>query len=229
MIFKHISVVAVAGLAAVVSMQSAYAESKQNIQFGIGYASYNNDSSELTGAATPPGVTAEAVDGGTAAIVYERYLTNNWTVQLAGGVPPEVDLKATGSAAALGVIGSAKAWYPAALAMRKFRVNNQLSLHAGAGLNFTHFSHRKIKDNYTTTFSGTSSSSEIDNSVGPVIKLGASMNLNKSWFMDLSYSRYWITADATVTTATPGAGDIARKISVDVDPDVLSLTVGYRF
>ncbi|HEY8569237.1 OmpW family outer membrane protein, partial [Microbulbifer sp.] len=64
---------------------------------------------------------------------------------------------------------------------------------------------------------------------GGVFKVGGSYALSDLWLVDVAYARHWITANAKVTTSTPGVGDVARTISVDVDPDIVSVAVGYRF
>ena len=53
--------------------------------------------------------------------------------------------------------------------------------------------------------------------------------MSRSWVVDAAYSHYGIKTTATITTVTPGVGDIAREIDVQSNPDVFSLTVGYRF
>ena len=47
--------------------------------------------------------------------------------------------------------------------------------------------------------------------------------------VDASYSRYGISTTATITTATPGAGDITRVIDLKADPGVVGLMLGYKF
>ena len=59
--------------------------------------------------------------------------------------------------------------------------------------------------------------------------MGGTWSFDQNWFVDFSYSRYWIKTTATIDTDTPGVGNVQRKIKVRADPDVLSLTVGYRF
>ena len=82
---------------------------------------------------------------------------------------------------------------------------------------------------YSEAFGGTSSTAQMKNSLGPVVKLGVEVPVARSWVLDLAYMRYWIKTTATIATDTPGVGVIERRIEVKGNPDVIALTVGYRF
>ena len=61
------------------------------------------------------------------------------------------------------------------------------------------------------------------------MKIGMGFPLSRNWVIDAAYSRYGIRTTATITTATPGVGDIVRTVDVRSDPDVVGLLLGYRF
>jgi outer membrane protein len=69
----------------------------------------------------------------------------------------------------------------------------------------------------------------LKSSWGYIGKVGVSIPVGRDWFVDASYSRYGISTTATVTTATPGFGNITRTVDVKADPGIIGLTVGYRF
>ena len=96
-------------------------------------------------------------------------------------------------------------------------------------MNYAFFTDRQVSAAYTGAFGGTSSSATLKDSWGPVVKLGAELSIAKNWVLDVGYARYWIKTTATLTTTTPGLGDIARTIDVKADPGVFGLAVGYRF
>ncbi|WGL15879.1 outer membrane beta-barrel protein [Microbulbifer bruguierae] len=198
------------------------------VKVGAASVVYNNKSTELRGDLTPEGITAAAEDHTVASFTYDYFVTDNWSVQFAGGLPPTVTLKATGTATELGQVGESKALLPAVVGLYHLDFTDRLSGYLGAGLNFSRFTDSKIYESYETAFGG-ESKGKIEDAVGGVFKVGASYALNDNWMVDAAYSRYWITADAKVTTATPGVGDVTRSISVDVDPDIFSLSVGYKF
>lgn len=202
------------------------------IKFGAASVSYNNESTELkdnTGMPlTPAGITAGAEDNNVALLAYDYFVTDNWSIQVAAGVPPTVELSAGGTGAALGKVGETTVLIPAVLGLYHLDLTSKLSGYVGAGVNYTKFSDTKIFDNYEQAFGGKSKGS-IDDNVGGVIKVGANYAMNENWSVDMAYSHYWVTSDIEVTTDTPQIGDVTRSISVDVDPDIVSLTVGYQF
>ncbi|WP_346837833.1 OmpW family outer membrane protein [Microbulbifer sp. SAOS-129_SWC] len=224
---------AIALFAAVCSASTFAGEAgSQLIKFGAASVSYNNDSTELKDSTglplTPAGITASAEDSNVALLEYDYFVTDDWSIQLAAGVPPTVKLTAGGTAAALGNVGETSVLTPAVLGLYHFDLADKLSAYVGAGVNYTKFNDVKIYENYEQAFGGASTGS-IDDNIGPVVKLGASYAMNENWSVDLAYSHYWVTSDIEVTTDTPQIGKVTRSISIDADPDIFSMTVGYQF
>ncbi|MDC0661416.1 OmpW/AlkL family protein [Marinobacter sp. SS21] len=198
----------------------------------IGYADirFNVDSGELAGppGTTPPGVTVAVRDTATLALVYEYRLSKAWSLVAQAGTPPTIEMEGDGAAAALGKVGSVKAWFPALLIAYNFDFH-WIKPYVGAGLNYTWFSEEAVTPAYTRAFGGTASDAELEDAAGAVVKLGAEFPLADRWSAGVSYSRYWVSTTAEVTTHTPGLGDVRRSIDVDADPDVFSVTLGYHF
>jgi outer membrane protein len=213
-------------------MADAQAGDKENtIQIGYAYIGFNTKSGDLTGPAgtTPPGVQADLKDASSLAVVYERHISGPWSLVLQGGTPPLIKIKGAGNAAALGQVGTARAWFPGVLAQYTFDGPWGMRPYVGAGVNYTFYTDEQIGDAYTNAFGGTSSTAQLKSSWGYVAKVGVSFPISRDWFVDGSYSRYGISTTATVTTATPGFGNITRTVDVKADPGVIGLTVGYRF
>ncbi len=201
------------------------------LKVGYAHIGFNTRSGDLTGppGTTPPGVQATAADTRTLALVAEFPLSAQWGVVAQFGTPPVVRFNGAGSAAALGAVGSARAWFPAVLASWRPSVWGVLQPYAAAGVNYTFFTDSSITAGYTAAFGGTASRAKLKRGLGPVFKLGAEVQLDERWLVDLAYARYGIKTTATLTTTTPGVGDVARQVDVKADPDVLSLMLGYRF
>lgn len=199
----------------------------------IGYAgiTFNTKSGDLIGppGTTPPGIQADLRDARTLGLVYERRISGPWSVVVQAGTPPVVKVNGAGTGAPLGSVGTAKAWFPAVLATYTFTGLSGIRPYVGAGVNYAFFTDRQVSATYTGAFGGTSSSATLKDSWGPVVKLGAEFSIAKNWVLDVGYSRYWIKTTATLTTTTPGVGDIARTINVKADPGAFGLAVGYRF
>lgn len=223
-----------AALFAALCCGSAQAQSSENVNsFKIGYAGvrFNTNSGELTGppGTTPPGVTADVKNTQTVALVYERKIRDRWSIVAQLGLPPTIEMLGAGNGAALGEVGTAKAYFPALLVTYSIDGLPGFQPYVGVGVNYTFFGSKQVNPGYTAAFGGTSSSAELKSSLGPVLKLGVEIPINKSWIVDFAYSRYWIKTSATIVTATPGLGNVERKINLTANPDVFGLAIGYRF
>ena len=207
------------------------ADTKNAIQIGYGYIGFNTKSGDLTGPAgtTPPGIQADLKNASTLAVVYERHISGPWSVVFQGGTPPMIKIMGAGNAAALGQVGKARAWFPGLLAQYTFQGPWGTRPYVGAGVNYTTYTDEQVGDNFTGAFGGTNSTARLKSSWGYVAKIGVSVPIGRDWFVDGSYSRYDISTTATVTTTTPGVGNITRTVDVKADPGVVGLTVGYRF
>ena len=222
------------GLAIALACASAgaYAEGTENtLKIGYAHIGFNTKSGDLTGPAgtTPPGVRADLNNAATLALVYERNLSGPWSVVLQAGTPPVVKFVGAGNGAALGQVGTTRAWFPAVLAHYTFDGPWGTQPYVGAGVNYTFYSEGRVSPAYTGAFGGSSSSAKLKSSWGPVLKIGMAFPLGQNWVIDAAYSRYGIRTTATIITATPGAGDIVRSVDVRSDPDVVGLLLGYRF
>jgi outer membrane protein len=210
----------------------AQAQSLDNtVKLGYAAIRFNGQSSDLAGppGSTPPGAQVDPVNTKTLALAYERRLNQAWSIVAQAGTPPITTLTGRGSAAPLGDILTARAWFPALLGQYSFNHLPGVKPYIGIGANYTAFTDGRVSASYTTTFGGSGSTTSLKSGWGTVVKLGAEIPLAERWVIDLSYSRYSIRTTATIKTITPGLGNIERKIDVKADPEVFSVLVGYRF
>lgn len=229
----YLLAVAVGSLALVAAPRTHAEETPRNyFKVAVAYTAMNNSSGELTGppGTTPPGIEGEADDVTTLGLIYGRRLTGDWTLELAGGLPPEVKVNGAGAAEGLGEVGTAKAWYPALVLSYSFsNLSPHFKPYIGGGVNYTWFTDEKISAGYNSAVGGTSTSGSLDSSVGPVAKAGAEINIGGSWFVDVNVQRYWIDTTATIVTEAPGFGKITRKIDLAVDPNLYAVAIAYHF
>lgn len=210
---------------------SARAEQPLNtIQIGTGRSDFHVSSHDMTGPAgtTPAGIRTGVSDKTVFVFGYDRRLDGPWSVTFASGLPPVLRLQAGGTAAALGEIGTVRAWLPAVMGTYTWE-SGRFAAHAGAGLHYTFFTDGVVNATYDSAFGGRSSEVKFSPSLGPALKVGASWSLDRNWLLDLSYSKYWIRTTARATTVTPGLGNVEREIVMRARPAIVSLTVGYRF
>ena len=215
------------------AMAGAHAGDTENtLKVGYAHIGFNTKSGDLAGGPTgftPPGIRADLNDAATLALVYERNLSGPWSIVLQAGTPPVVKMVGAGNGAALGQVGTTRAWFPALLAHYTFDGPWGMQPYVGAGLNYTFYTDGQVSPAYTAAFGGTSSTAKLKSSWGPVLKIGMGFPLGGNWVIDAAFSRYDISTTATITTATPGFGNIVRTVDVRSDPDVIGLTLGYRF
>ena len=165
----------------------------------------NTQSGDLTGppGTTPPGVTSDADNTTALGLIYGRRLNQDWSIELAAGVPPTVKVYGGGSASGMGEVG--------------------------AGINYTWFRNAKISDAYNSAVHATSTTGELTGGAGLVFKIGAEIPLGGNWFADVVVHHYGIKTDITLTSATPGVGNIARTQHLDINPTVFALAIARRF
>ncbi|TRZ54943.1 MAG: OmpW family protein [Rhodocyclaceae bacterium] len=229
---SYAAAIAAAVLAGSVPCAHAESEPANYVKVALADTDFNNSGSDLTGppGTTPPGIKAEARNVTTLGLIYGRRLDNNWTLELAAGLPPKVKVVGAGAGAALGEVGSVKAMYPAIVFSYAFTgVSSQFTPYLGAGINYTSFSDSQISQAYTAAVRGTSSSGRLSSSVGGVFKVGAEIPVNRNWFLDVVVQRYFIRTTATIVTQTPGLGPIARSLEQKLDPNLFAVAIAYRF
>lgn len=192
----------------------------------------HTESSDLTGppGTTPPGITSNAGNTTAVGLIYGRRLNRDWSIELAVGVPPTVKVYGAGNGSGLGEVGSAKVYYPAVvLAYSLASPDAPIRPYVGAGINYTWFRNAKISDAYNSAVHATSTTGELSSGAGPVFKIGAEIPLGGPWFADVVVHHYGIKTDITLTSATPGFGNIPRTQHVDINPNVFALAIARRF
>jgi len=221
-----------AGLSIAFTCAGAQADELDNaVRIGYAGVSFNTKSGDLSGppGTTPPGIQVGLKNTDLLALSYERRLSDQWSVMLQAGTPPIIHVQGAGNAAALGSAVTARTWFPAVLVNYTFASVFGVRPYVGAGVNYTFFTDRQVSAAYTNAVQGTSSSIKMKSSLGPVVRLGAEYPIDKNWAVEFGYLHYWIKTTATITTATPGFGNIVRTVDTKANPDVLGLTLGYRF
>lgn len=200
------------------------------ILMGVGRSDFYVSSHDMTGPSgtTPAGIRTSASNKTIYVFAYDRRFDGPWSVTFEGGLPPVLRLQSGGTAAALGEIGTVRAWLPALLGTYTWE-SGRFAAHAGAGLHYTFFTDGFVNATYDGAFGGISNEVKFSSSLGPALKVGTSWSLDRNWLIDLSYSKYWIRTTARATTATPGLGNVEREIDLRARPATVSLTAGYRF
>ncbi|MBL8548541.1 MAG: OmpW family protein [Hyphomonadaceae bacterium] len=90
--------------------------------------------------------------------------------------------------------------------------------YVGAGVNYTHFFNADAPD------AGPVTGIQYDDSFGPALQIGADYRLNDRWSINIDARKIWIDTDVAID-----AGATRIDASVDIDPWVFAVGIGYRF
>lgn len=158
-----------------------------------------------SGSILPGEVDIDSDTGPTFNLAY--FLTPNLAIDVLGGLPFEHDIRLGGSK-----IGSTKQLPPIVSLQYHFAPEARLRPFIGIGVNYTYFYDEKL-DNGADL--------ELSDSWGAAFQVGLDFALDDNWTVggDVRYAK--IDTDVKVGGVKVG--------SVDVDPTVYSLNLGYRF
>ena len=216
-------------LLSIVVSASSYAQSKHSVSIGKSNIYFTQGSGHLSGDMTPPGILASAKDTDTITLSYDYYLNQNWSLHFALGIPPKLELYSAGEGPDLGKVGDARSISPDLVALYHINLNELFSIYIGGGFNYSTFTDATVTESYTQAFHGIESKVKLKDDMGSILKFGAKFNLNDKWFLDLSYAKYQSQVNSVITTDTPIVGDVVRSIKTDVDPEITTVMLGYRF
>lgn len=185
---------------------------------------------EALGGATPLSVSVD--DNTQLGLNLVYFLTNNWAIELLAATPFTHDINIhdpqTIAPDVLGadVDGATLAEVthlpPTLSANYYFNTQSNFNPYVGVGINYTVFFDEEFK-------SGPESLGfndlELDESFGYALQVGADYQLGEHWQLNASVRYIDIETDATFNIGD----DIAGSSSVDINPMVYSVMVGYKF
>lgn len=192
--------------------------------FGVTRIAPNTESGNLS----PPSAPNTKVDiaSDTQPTFFVGYmLTDNWSVEVPIGFGFEHDINGAGAISGVGRIGTTKVLPVSLFAQYRFlEPQARFRPYVLGGITYAYF--------YDETSSATLSAlnpanppggttMDIDSRFGWSLGLGVTATITERWFVDLHYARTWLK---TTTTLSSG-----QKIDTKLDPDVWTLSVGYRF
>lgn len=173
------------------------------------------------------------------------FLSSNWGVELLASTPFDHEIEGDRALAGLGRIGSTKHLPPTLSLQYHFLPNRSIRPYIGAGLNYTLLfdedTTQGLQDGIVATanaalgtnYSGGNTKLSIDDSFGVALQAGVDIDITDAWF--LNFDARWIDIDAdaelrTTTFDTDSSTVIFNSaIDVEIDPWVLTTSVGFRF
>lgn len=194
---------AVAAVAAFAFTAPAQAGVLDNFEIKVGVSGVLPDES---GSPIP----AEIDDAWVPSAQIEYYFTPNISAELLCCVATH-DVTAAGGTIDLGSVTH----FPPTVTLKYHWTDlGQFEPYLGAGVNYTTF---------IDTDPPAGRHVEYDDSFGGALQAGFDYRLDDHWLVNFDVRRIWISTDVTIS------GDISATDSVDVNPWVVSTSIGYRF
>lgn len=180
----------------------------------------------LLGGSADNGMSLSVDDNTQLGLNFVYFFDSNWAVELLAATPFTHDVTIHDPKSTLGVDGAKLAEVthlpPTLSALYYFDTGMELKPYVGVGINYTIFFDEEFESAPKTLGL---SNLELDGSFGYSVQVGADYDLGDNWSVNVSARYIDISTDATFAVG----GNNIGKASIDVDPMVYSVMLGYTF
>ncbi len=219
---------AVTLLAAACAMAFATGASAQSAgQFtakvGAGKITPKVESGDVSAPALPGSKVAVGADT-EPVLIFAYGITDNFSAELALGVPYKHKLYGAGSIAGTGQLGEVESLPPSAfIQYRFFKPEAMVRPFVGVGVTYAYFQKAKGSGQLTALLNtgGASTTFDIDSKAAASVQAGVVLNLNPKWFVDFTVVKTYLKTRTHYSTG--------QTQDVKLDPLALVLAVGYKF
>ena len=181
-------------------------------------------------------VSIEVDDGTSFGFTITYMMTSNWGLELLAAVPFKHDIKLAATIdgeRGAGKIGDTKHLPPTISLQYHFLPDGMFSPYVGVGFNTTLFSSESLNSDARDLFAAlgiNDANLKLDTSTGVAAQIGIDWYFSDKWFANADV-RYIDLGTKAKITGTDEAGDavVAELGTVNIDPIVYSLMIGYRF
>lgn len=171
-------------------------------------------------------MTLTADDNTQLGLNFVYFYDEHWAVELLAATPFTHDVTIQDKNAVLGVdgakLGEVSHLPPTLSALYYFDSKTALKPYVGIGLNYTIFFDEKFE---AAPESLGLTNLELEGSFGYSVQVGADYQIDKHWHVNASIRYIDIQSDANFDVG----GNSIGKATIDVDPMVYSLMLGYKF
>lgn len=216
-----ISLAVVSLLASNAAVAASYEAGDFVVRGGVTMVSPDQGKSGIDLAGEDSGLTLSVEDNAQLGLNFVYFFDSNWAVEVLAATPfsHDVKLQAGDTETTLAEVTHLP---PTISAIYYFDTGSKLMPYVGAGLNYTIF----FDEEFDSTYKDAGFSNlELDGSLGFALQVGADYQINDKWHLNASARYIDISTDATFDVG----GDSIGKSTVDVDPMVYSVMLGYKF
>jgi len=183
------------------------------------------------------GMSLSVDDNTQLGLNFVYFFDSNWAIELLAATPFSHDVILNDPNGATGEVyganlngaklGNVKQLPPTLSALYYFDTGTAFSPYVGVGINYTIF----FDEKFTSTPDAVGFNDlELDGSFGYAVQVGADYELDDNWSINASIRYIDISSDASFDLDETGY-DLSGKgtATVDIDPMVYSIMVGYKF
>ncbi len=197
---------------------------KNVVKVGAYHFFVNDDAAGIAGPFTPAGATANVIDTTSFAFVYQRFLTDSLSIQVAGGYPPKFGVDGDGVIGGLGEVVTLTALNPTIFLSYHFLDRTAaIRPFLGVGVNYTNFVDEQSTAALDAALFGSTRVS-LSSFVAVAVTAGADIRIAGPWTASVSLSYLSADTDATLVT-----GGISRTMNIELDPVTFFIGIGYEF
>ena len=160
---------------------------------------------------------------------FAYFVTDNWNIEVLAATPFKHDVNVNTNPLGLEQLGEVTHLPPSVTANYFFADSGAaFQPYVGVGLNYTIFFDEKFTSTNKALGFG---DLDLDASFGVSAQVGFDYMINKEWFVNASCRYIDISTDATfiLDNAALGADNASGNVTVDIDPWVYTVSIGYKF
>lgn len=205
--------------------QTALAQDAGTVAVKLGYNQIMPDvSSGDLSAPSIPGTKIDVKEAGAPILTLTYMYTSDISFEFYAGLPYEHDIVGDGAIKGVGKIASVKQVSPTLFAQYRFLdKESMIRPYVGLGITYGYFYGEEGTGNLTalTNPGGEPTLLEVDDAWGISPQIGATLKIDRNWFVDMSVIKSYIKTTSHLSTG--------QSIETKLDPVAVNIGVGYRF
>ena len=193
------------------------------VKFGYNQIMPQVKSGDLS-APSVPGTKIDVKEAGAPILTLTYMYTSDISFELYAGLPYEHDIEGAGTIKGVGKIATVKQVSPTLFAQYRFlEKESMVRPYVGLGLTYGYFYGEEGSAALTalTNPGGDATLLETDDAWGASAQLGATVKIDRNWFVDVAVIKTFIKTTTHLSTG--------QSIEAKQDPVAASISVGYRF